>query len=120
MEAIQLSNGLHVQLIPVYTPKVRKRLQSIIVNATSKDIDAAYEAVSNFIQRVYRVDGSETADLSVEALLDCSYDNYIKVVDGILELIKFDESMHKAIGVSFGRIKLTDEELAELQKKIQQ
>lgn len=99
---------------------MRKKLQALIVNAGTKDVDAMYKAIDVFIEKVYTVgaDGQPGDDVGLESLLDLEYDEYMQVVDAILEIVKHDEGMYKAIGASFGRVKLTEEERERLQKKM--
>lgn len=118
MDAIKIDE-LHVQLKNKYTPKMRTKVQKIIVTSTKEDVEAAYDAVNIFIEKVYKIVDGEEIEQKYDALMDTDYQEFVeKIVKPILEIIKHDKGIYKAMGVSFGLVELTPEEQEKLQKKM--
>jgi hypothetical protein len=121
MNAITLQDGTTITLKPKYSPNLRKQVQKIFTDATGTgNVDTMYLAIDVFIGSITKPkdDGSlETLQLS--ALLDLAYDEYMQVVNAIMEFIKHDKGMYDAIGKSFNLIELTAEEKALVQKKME-
>ena len=122
MNAIELPDGIKVTLKEKYNPNKRLALQKIIVSAGTEDVEAAYNAIEVFIDKVYKDDksGTEPKDLGFDYLLEeVDYMVFVdNVVPAVLEIIQHDKGMHKAIGMAFGIIQPTDEELELIQKKM--
>ena len=122
--AIELSDGFFVRLKPKYTPNLRRELGKIINRAQKSKVDAdsvdsSYEAVAIFIDKVYKVsEEGETDNLGLNALMDLDYTDFQKVLDAILEMVRHDAGVYKTIGLTFGMIELSDEELEKMQKKM--
>lgn len=121
-KVIELSDNIKVSLNDKFTPKKRNEVRSIALKANKTDVDSEYKAIAVFIDNIQQVNAEGIAeDKTPDWLIEnVSMEDYDKVVDAVLEIVKFDKGVHRLIGVAFAKIEMTEEEKADMQKKMQE
>lgn len=119
---IELSEGVKVLLNDRFTPKKRNEVRTIALNSNKKDVESEYKAINVFVEKVQQTkeDGT-TEDLSTDYLVnDLTMEEYDKIVDAVLDIVKFDKGVHRLIGIAFNKIDMNEDEKEAIQKKMQE
>lgn len=123
-KVVELSDGVKVLLNDKFTPKKRNEIRSIAIKAKREDVESENRAINVFIEKVQKEVKQEggnivTEDLSVDYLSEeITMEEYDKIVEAVLDIVKFDKGVYRLIGVAFNKIEMTEEEKERMQKKM--